>query len=99
MKKTVFYIVLNLKTSKGFESFGKFYIGNNRKTANSIFKSLAGNKDVNEKDILLMELMETVDGLPLNIRAITCSLAELAENCKIITKEIFKFFNLNVIKE
>ena len=97
MKDAVFYILLNIKTTDGFETFGKFYIGDNRKTANQIFKKFSGNKLVNEKDVLLIELMETREGLPLNIMTISCTLDQLAENCKIITKEIFKHYNLKIV--
>jgi hypothetical protein len=38
--------------------------------------------------------METRDDLPVNLKLITCTLEELAENCKLITKEIFKINNL-----
>ena len=43
--------------------------------------------------------METNRGLPLNVQVISCTLEELAENCKTTTKEIFKLLNLkgNVI--
>jgi hypothetical protein len=41
--------------------------------------------------------METKNGLPVNMQMIGCSLEDLAENCKIITKETFKLFNLKEI--
>jgi hypothetical protein len=94
MKETIFYVVLNLKTTNGFESFGKFFVGNNRKFAADLFRKLKGSKDVDENSVLHLDLMETKNGLPLNIHMISCSLDELAENCKIITKETFKLFNL-----
>jgi len=94
MKQTTFYIVLNLRTCDGYESFGKFFIGNNRKFATGIFTQLKGKTNVNENSALQLDLMETINGLPVNIQMISCSLEELAENCKIITKETFKLFNL-----
>ena len=94
MIESNFYIVLNIKTADGFESYGKFFIGNDRKTANSIFQKLKGSKKVSEKSILTLDLTETSHGLPLNMQLISCTLEELAENCKTITKETFKFLNL-----
>jgi hypothetical protein len=94
MKRAAFYIVLNLKTGNGFESFGKFSIGNDRESAWSIFSKLKGKKHVDEKNVLHLDLIETSNGLPVNMQMISCSLEELAENCKIITKEAFKLFNL-----
>jgi len=94
MKQTTFYILLSLKTIDGFESFGKFVIGNNRSFAYSLFKKLKGSSEANEKSVLTIELMETVNELPLNLKIISCTLEELTENCKLITKEMFKATNL-----
>lgn len=94
MKTTTFYILISIKTANGFESIGKFFIGNNRMVAHSLFRQLKGNSNVDERTILTMELMETVEGLPLNLQIISCSLEELATNCRIITKETFKTINL-----
>ena len=46
------------------------------------------------KCILQIDLMETKNNLPVNIKVIGCTLEQLAENCKIITKEVFKMFVL-----
>jgi hypothetical protein len=92
--QTGFYIVVNLKSGKGYESYAKFFIGNKRKSAESIFQKLKGSKDVSEKSILQLQLTEIANGLPLNINLLSCTLDELGENCKIITKELFKHLNL-----
>jgi hypothetical protein len=55
---------------------------------------MKGSSDVNDKTILHLDLVEARNELPTNIQMISCSLDQLAENCKIITKEIFKFSNL-----
>lgn len=89
--ETTFYIVLSMKTADAIESFGRFNIGNNRQRAYHIFKALHGSYDADEKNVLFFELMETKDQLPLNIKIISCTLNELTENCRIITKEIFKW--------
>ena len=89
-----FYIVVNLKAGKGYESYAKFFIGNKKKSAESIFQKLKGSKDVSEKSILQLELMEIAKGLPINMNLLSCTLDELGENCKIITKELFKHLNL-----
>jgi hypothetical protein len=92
-----FLIVMNIITADGFESCGKFFIGSDRNAATSIFQKLKGSKKVSDKSILTFELMETSRGLPLNIQVIGCTLDELAQNCKIITKEMFKLLNLKGI--
>ena len=76
------------------ESIGKFYIGDNRNYAYALFGKLKGADDISEKDVLFLDFMETVDSLPYNLKMKSCTLNELAENCKIITKELFKLNNL-----
>jgi hypothetical protein len=90
---TQFYIVLNVKTSRGPESFGRFFIGNNRERAYEIFKQMKGI-EADDKNVLYLDFMETAEGLPVNLKMITCTLNQLAENCKVITKEVFKLLNL-----
>ena len=92
--ETQFYITLTLKTVKGPESFAKFFVGNNRRRAFAIFEQLKGTRDVSEKNVLYIDFLETKEGLPVNLDVITCTLNQLAENCRIITKEIFKLENL-----
>lgn len=94
---TQFYIVLNLQTSKGPESFARFFIGNNRQRAYDIFLQMKGT-EVDEKNLLYLDFMETVESLPVNLNMITCTLDQLAENCRIIIKEVFKLFNLEETK-
>lgn len=91
---TTFYIVLNIKTAGGFESYGRFFIGNDRDAANTLFSMLKGTDTISEKDVLHMDLMETRNGLPVNIRVINCSLEELTANCRTISKEVFRLVNL-----
>ena len=87
--ETQFYIAITLKTHKGIESFAKFFVGNNRHRAYEIFKQLKGSHNVNEKNILYFDFLETENGLPLNLDFITCTLNQLGENCRLITKELF----------
>ena len=94
MKENTFYILLSIRTSTGFESFGKFNLGNKREAAAEVFRQLKGTHKVNEKTVLTIEMMETVKGLPQNLHILGCTLEELAYNCKIITKETFKLRNL-----
>ena len=92
--KTTFYIKFTLKTSKGFESYGQFFIGNDRLIADAIFEKLSGNYKVNENNILQLDFIETKNNLPVNIKVLRCTLNEMADNCKVITKELFKKMTL-----
>ena len=94
MKENVFYALLSIRTVDGFESFGKFNLGNNRKAASSIFKQLKGTPVVHETTMLTIDLVETVNELPVNLNILGCTLDEMAYNAEIIVKERFKVLNL-----
>ena len=83
-----------MKTPMGFESFARFYIGNQGETALHLFGKLKGTTDKMDDRILQMDLMETRNNLPVNLKVLGCTLEEMAENCKVITKEAFKIFTL-----
>lgn len=90
--ETTFYILLHLKTMDGHENFGKFYMGSNKEVADAIFRQLKGNSNVTDQCGLHLEFMEMRDNLPYNIKMLSCTLDQLAENVRIITKETFKRF-------
>ena len=94
MKENTFYAVLSIRTADGFENFGKFNLGNNKEAASNIFRQLKGSSEVDEEAMLTLDLMETINDLPVNIQILACTLDDLACNCKIITKETFKIINL-----
>lgn len=96
MKENTFYVLLSIKTGDGFESFGKFNLGYNKKAAAEVFRQLKGNPTVDEKTILTIDLVETVNELPVNLNILGCTLEELAYNCKVIAKETFKLHNLKL---
>ena len=91
---TTFYITFSMKTERGTDSFGRFYIGDNRDDAYLIFRKLKGSSEIAGPNVLFIDFMETVNGLPVNIKMIACTLEQLAENCRIITRELFKLYNL-----
>jgi hypothetical protein len=96
MKENTFYVLVSIKTCDGFENFGKFNMGNNRDAAAEVFHQFKGNANVNEETVLTIELMETVNELPLNLNILACTLEELAYNIRIIAKETFKLHNLKL---
>ena len=93
-----FYIKCTLKTIQGYECFGQFYIGNDSKFAESVFRKLKGNEEVNEHNILQLDFIESQQNLPVNIKMIRCSLDEMSENSRMITKEMFKYYNLQQLR-
>lgn len=92
--KTQFYLLLSLKTTQGFVSYGQYELGNDRQAAYGLFRQLKGNPDLKANGLLHIDLMDTVDELPVKINAICCSLDELGANCKLIARELFRLKNL-----
>jgi hypothetical protein len=90
-----FYILIHLKVKGELQTIGKFYIGHNREAAYGLFKKMKGNSAANGTEVLFMELTETLSELPTNIKMLSCTLNELSENCRVITKEIFKWNNMD----
>jgi hypothetical protein len=92
--ETQFYIMLSLKTIDGFADYGQYYFENDREAAYELFGQLKGNKNIGDSCLLHIDLMETIDELPVKINTICCTLDELAYNCKLIAREIFRLKNL-----
>jgi len=91
-----FEISLNMKTLRGVETYGCFALGNDEQFAAALYSSLLGEEEVLPDSIITIDLVKRENGLlfPLGLRH--CSYDQLAENVKIITKEIFKYLNLQV---
>jgi len=89
-----FTIRFTIRTTAGFEPLCDFYLGNNRAVAGSIFSQLEGNEEVRESDILQVDLVEAMDGLPVDVKIKHCTLSQLGRSCSFITKELFKYHDL-----
>lgn len=96
--KTQFYILLSLKTAQGFEDYGQYFLGNDRVAADLLFSQLEGDKNLKGTCLLHIELMETVEELPVLVKTVCCTLDQIGNNCKIIAREIFRLKNLEEIK-
>jgi hypothetical protein len=94
--KTSFHIVLNMRTCTGIQSFGRFFLGSRKDFADGIFSRLMGKRNVTDKTVLYLELTETFNDLPVNMNFLSCTLEELALNCKMITKETFRLINMEI---
>ncbi|MBN8854248.1 MAG: hypothetical protein BGO55_07620 [Sphingobacteriales bacterium 50-39] len=92
--RTIFYVILRLRTIDGFESYGSFNLGDDREFAYGVFSQLKGRELPQETDMLHMDLMEAKEGLPVNLRVVSCTAEEIAANVKCITREMFKLLNL-----
>jgi hypothetical protein len=82
-------ITIHLKTVHGFETFAEFFLGNSCTASRELFRQLKGTPIQNQEGILIMELAGLVRGLPVEVDMLSCSLEELGDNCKVITKYLF----------
>lgn len=96
--KISLYIDISIQTPEGLKRIGRFELGDDREDAKMLFEKLKGVPEANLKDMLCIEFMEMVNGLPLNIDILTCDLQELGTNCMLITQELFRLANLKVRK-
>jgi len=92
--ETQFYILLSLKTKKGFVDYGQYFFGNDREAAEHLFDQLKGSQIITDSALLHVDLMETVGQLPVKMKTICCTLEELGSNCKLIAREMFRLKNL-----
>jgi hypothetical protein len=95
--KTQFYIVLSLKTPQGFVNYGEYLIGNQRDAAGMLFDQLKGNSALEERAVLHIDLIETENEVPVNIKSKSCTLEQLGWNCKQIAREIFRLRNIKEV--
>lgn len=96
--KTQFYILLSLKTPKGFSDYGQYFFGDDREAAYGLFGQLKGSGELKDGCPLHVDLMETVNELPVRIKTICCTLEELGANSKLIAREIFRLKNLEELR-
>jgi hypothetical protein len=93
---TLFCLVITLKTPGGTENIAHFHLGTDRKKAIAIFQKLKGTTEINENNVLSIEFRETKEDLPVNLKMISCTLEQIAENCRLVTKELFKNYNVRI---
>lgn len=92
--ETPFYLLLSLKTPDGYDAFGEFTLGTDRELTHALFDSLKGYTQLSEDCHFHIDLIETVNTLPEKIRSKCCKLDQLADNMKLIAREVYRQRNL-----
>jgi hypothetical protein len=90
-----FMMVLNMKTADGFVPFGQFELGTDREAVRALYQTLEGREPHGEEGFLHIDLVEMRRGLPMSLRVLECSAPELARNVLLITKQVFRWKNLD----
>lgn len=92
---TVYTIIVSIRTLHGMQEIGTFFLGPDVDFADSVFECLTGDVTLEDDALIRIDLEAKEDGiLPVRLKSISCTLNQYAENCKIITRDIFKFFTL-----
>ena len=88
-------IVISVRTLHGMLEIGSFFPGTDVEFAHNVFNSLKGDITSQEDAVIRIDLEKKEEGiLPRRQKSISCTLDQYAENCKIITRDIFKYFTL-----
>ena len=92
--ETPYYIIIRMKVLDGSIHYGKLFIGEDTEFARQLYDSLQGHLNPKSQLMLYMDLVKGAGNTNLPIQSKACTLEELTENCRIITRETFKFLNL-----
>lgn len=87
-------IVINMRVADGFIETGNFYIGSDKDAAITLFSELEGSSDISTASLLRIDLIEHLEGIDTLWDSRECSLGEMADNIKAITKETFRLLNM-----
>lgn len=93
MEPAKFQFVISIRTPKGYIETGRFFIGDGIREAISILEQLEGNTKT-ENPILKIDLIKYVTNIDTVLETLDCTLEQLSENVKVITKELFKLANI-----
>jgi hypothetical protein len=93
MDETSYEIAINVKVPGGWQPFGYFQVGYDKVQAETTFDRLQGTPESNDT-ALRLELFAHTRGDALLIAQKGCTLDQLAQNTKIVAKDVFKYFSL-----
>jgi len=89
-----FGIVVDMKVCDGYIEYCRFFMDVGKDAAQDTFEQLLGLYDQG-RDLPLRISLVRLNELPYEILQVKyCRLDELAWNSRVITREIFKFYNL-----
>jgi hypothetical protein len=93
--KTIYSIIVNIRVPGGYAETAQFFIANAKSDATEMFNLLHGQHTTGTTPLLRMDLVaRDSNGMDTIFDSLDCTLQELTENTKIITKETFKLLNL-----
>lgn len=94
MEAMKFQFVISIRTPRGYVETGRFFIGDRIREAITILEQLEGKNNGEHDPILKLDLIKYSGDSDTILETLDCTLEQLSENIKIITKEIFKLVNI-----
>ncbi|MNK28859.1 hypothetical protein D3C87_472440 [compost metagenome] len=85
-----------MKTLKGIETYGCFHLGNDEAFARRLYASLLADHEVSVDSVITIDLVKREGGVPFPQGLRHCSYEQLSANVRLITKEVFKYLNLDI---
>jgi hypothetical protein len=94
--EATYEISLNMKTLKGIETYGCFHLGHDEAFARRLYASLFADEEVSVDSVITIDLVKRDGGVPFPQGLRHCSYEQLSSNIRLITKEVFKYLNLEI---
>lgn len=96
MKKTDYHLEVLMPCKEGYLEIAHFDLGSCCSIVHELFDELLGESQASSNRLLRINLvLNEVDKSRKQIRAVYCTLDELAENTKAIIKKAFRELNLS----
>ncbi len=90
-----FNITIDMKVAEGYIEYGRFFVNTDIEAARDSFAQLPGIPYTNNDLLLRLSLVRS-GSLPDEVLATKyCTLNELGHACRLITRELFKYYNLD----
>ena len=91
----MYHIVINIRIPEGEMAIGDFLIADNAKAAFATFNELEGDKEILNWPVLRLDLVRFSRNMDKEVLdSISCTLAQLQANCKVIVRDAFKLFSI-----
>ena len=91
---SAYRISVQMRVAAGFTETGSFLIGTDKSAATALFDQLEGRKHENPSSLLRLCLITRENEQDYILQLLDCTLDEMAENIRTITKETFRLLNL-----
>jgi len=90
---TLYHITVNIQTPSGMLEIGKFFLGEDSVFSQATFDDLEGNTDYVKYPAIRLDLISiTAGALPVCLNSIGCDLEQYGNNCRTLTREVFRHF-------